>query len=113
MTKAIPSRSTGHSNENLILFPLLFNILPLVGTPLLITHRYSPLVSQFNWERLLRLCVVFRSFHNSTESLKFSYYTDWTYYGRYNLTSQYTFNVDNPWAIAICWYIYIYIYISF
>jgi hypothetical protein len=43
--------------------------------------------------------------HNSTESLKFSYCTGWTYYGRnlIDLTNQYTFNVDNPWVIAICW----------
>jgi hypothetical protein len=54
------------------------------------------------WETWNRL---FRSFHNSTESLKFSYCTGWTYYGRNlnDLTNQYTFNVDNPGVIAICW----------
>ena len=48
--------------------------------------------------------MLYRSFHNSTESLKFSFCTGWTYYGRNlsDLTNQYTFNVDSPWVIAIC-----------
>jgi len=45
---------------------------------------------------------VFSGFHSSIISYKFSYYTDLTYYGRYDHTSQYTFNVDNAWVIAIC-----------
>jgi hypothetical protein len=34
-----------YSNENLTLFHLLFNILPFIGNPLLIAHRYSPQVN--------------------------------------------------------------------
>jgi len=80
------------------LFYLLFNALLFVAITQSITLWYYHTwvkSTENSVSGLLGYGSVFSGFHNNIASFKFSYYTDWTYYGRYDLISQYTSNVDN------------------